>query len=222
MKCRVLFTILLAVCTVCDAGAQPQTSQADLRPFVTEYVAAYDAQDGARLQALYDSKSRACITAADRDFYEAALAAMWRDPIPANYKFTVSPVNENNLKAIETFGRFPVKPTRELHIDYQQGDDGGTVIVYLVQENGRWRADQPCATEQMLKQFRDDAPARKAREARSQALAAAIQEPLRAQLIDLVRAHRTGDAIDRYKKASGQDMQTAMLVIDQLAQQVKR
>jgi hypothetical protein len=217
MKRRSLCLILVSLCTACCARAQSQPSQTEAKAFVTEYVAAFDAKDAARLQALYDSKSRACITAEDQEFYDAALSAMWRNPIPAKYTLSVSAVDENNLKGIETFGRFPQKPARELHIDYQQGDDSGTVVVYLVQENGRWLADQPCPSEQTLKKFRDEAPARKALEARYKSLADAIQEPLRSQLIALLREHKTGEAIDRYKGATGQDVQTAMLVINQLA-----
>ncbi len=216
-KRRFLCLMLVSLCLACYARAQSRAPQADVKTFVTEYVAAFDAKDAARLQALYESKSRACIAAEDKEFYDFSLAVMWQDTIPPKYTFTVSAVNENNLKAIETFGWFPLKPTHELHIDYQQGDDSGTVIVYLVRENGRWLADQPCATEQTVKQFRDGAPARKAAEAHYKALARAIREPLRSQLVALLREHKTGDAIERYKKASGTDGQTAMLVIDQLA-----
>jgi hypothetical protein len=203
------------------AFAQPQASEGNVKAFVAQYVDAFNAQDASRLESLYDSQSQDCITAEDKDFYDAALRAMWRDPIPANYTFTVSEVNQNNLKAIETFGRFPEKPERELHIDYQQGDDSGTVIVYLVHENGRWAADQPCATEETLKQFRDDAPERKKREAHYQSLANIIQEPLRSQLIALLREHKTGEAVERYKKASGQDSQTAMFVMNRLAYEAR-
>ncbi len=216
VTCRSLCLILVSLCTACYALAQSQPSQAEAKAFVTEYVAAYDAQDAARLQALYDSKSQTCLAAEDKDFRDAELAATWRTSIPAKYTFTVSAVNENNLRAIETFGRFPLKPARELHIDYQQGDDLGTVVVYLVQENGRWRAEQPCPTEQMLKQFRDNAPAMKEREAHYKSLAGAIQEPLRSQLLALLREHETAKAIDRYKEVSGQDTKTAMFVIDSL------
>jgi hypothetical protein len=212
-----LCLILVSWCTACYARPQSQAPEADAKAFVTEYVAAYNAKDAARLQALYDSRSRACIAAEDKDFYEASLTAMWREPIPAKYTFTVSAVDENNLKAIETFGRFPQKPARELHIDYQQGDDLGSVVVYLVRESGRWRADQPCPSEQMVKQYRDEAPARKEREARYRSLADSIQEPLRSRLIALLREHKTAEAIDRYKEASGQATQTAMFVINQLA-----
>ena len=222
VKRRSLCLILISLCAACCARAQSQAPQADAKAFVTEYVAAFDAKDAARLQALYDSKSRACFTGEGKDFYDGSLAVMWRNPIPAKYTFTVSAINEINMKAIESFGRFTLKPTRELHIDYQQGDDVGSVVVYLVQENGRWRADQPCASEQSLKQFRDEAPARKEREAHFKSLADAIHEPVRSQLIALLREHKTAEAIDRYKEASGQDGQTAMLVINQLALEPKR
>lgn len=220
MKLKFLCLTVISLCAACYAGAQSQPSQAETKAFVTEYVAAYNAKDVAHLLALYDPASRACIAAEDKDYRDAAMAVMWETPIPAKYTFTVSPVNENNLKAIETFGRFPLKPTRELHIDYQEGDDGGTVIVYLIQEDGHWFADQPCASEQTLKQFRDEAPARKALEAHYKSLVEAIQEPLRAQLISLIREHKTAEAVDHYKAASGQDIQTAMLVIHQLGLQI--
>lgn len=224
---RLLSLVLFSLCAACYADGQTQQaqagpSQAESKAFVTEYVAAFDAKDAARLQALYDSKSRACITGEGKDYYEGATEVMWRTPIPAKYTFTVSAVNENNLKAIETFGRFATKPERELHIDYQQGDDSGSVIVYLLRENGHWSADQPCLTEEALKKFRDEAPARKEREAHYKALAGAIQEPLHSQLIALLRKHKTAEAIDRYKAASGQDEQASMLVMDQLARDVQK
>lgn len=217
-----LCPILLILCAAGSACAQAQTSQEDVKAFVAEYVAAYNAKDEDRLLMLYDSRSRACISEGDKDFYAVVLADMWRSSIPANYKFTVSAVDENNLKAIESIGRFPQKPVRELHIDYQQGEDSGTVIVYLAEENGRWHADVPCATEQTVKQFRDETPERKKLEARYKSLADAIQEPLRSELIKLLREHKRGRAVDRYKVAVGPDEQTAMLVIDQLALEQKQ
>ena len=216
MKRSDVCLILVGLCTACYVRAQSQPSQADAKAFVTAYVAAFNGKNMARLQALYDSRSRACLTGKDKDFYEALQANAWEDPVPANYTFTVSGINEINLKAIESMGRFALKPAYELHINYQQGNDLGSVDVYLVQENGRWFADQPCATEQTLKQFRDDAPARKEREAHYKSVADAIQEPLRSQLIALLRKHETATAIDQYKKASDQDYREAMQVIHQL------
>jgi hypothetical protein len=210
---RSLCLILGTLCSACGVQAQSQPSQAEAKAFVSQYVAAFNAKDVARWEALFTAESRACITSENKDYYDTTRAMTWRDPIPANYTFTVSPVNEGNLKAVESFGRFPLKPERELHIDYQQGDDLGSEVIYLVRENGRWLADQPCASQEMIKEFRDQAPER----ARFKSMADAIQEPLRSQLIALLREHETAQAIDRYMKATGKDGRTSMLVMNALA-----
>src|SRR5579862_7920224 len=184
-----LCLILGTLCSACGVQAQSQPSQAEAKAFVSQYVAAFNAKDAARWEALFTAETRACITSENKDYYDTTRAMTWRDPIPANYTFTVSAVNEGNLKAIETFGRFPLKPERELHIDYQQGDDLGSVVVYMVHEKGRWMADQPCATEQTLKQYHADAAANAKLTAQYKALAAAIQEPLRSQLLKLLHEH---------------------------------
>jgi hypothetical protein len=212
---RALFTLSLGLALIPVAHSQGALPP-DVKNFATQYIAAINAKDEARLTALYSSQSRACIAAEDRDFYKMALDTMWHEPIPSNATITVSAVNEGNLKAIESFGAFPAKPTRELHIDYQVGNDGGLVIVYLVTENGHWAADQPCPTAESVKQFHAGDAAR----AHYKQMAQEIQEPLRAQLIAFLRQHDTASAIDRYHAASGQDKNTSMLVIDALQQQL--
>ena len=204
------------------ARAQSQAAQADVKAFVAQYVAAFNAKDMARMHALYHPKSLACITPENKSFYDDEMAARWRDPIPANYTFKISPLNENNLKAIEQFGAFPVRPGQELQINYQQGFDGGVMVIYLVRENGRLFDDYPCVSEQYVRQYRDDADAREKRAAHFKALAAAIKEPLRSQLIALLREHNTPEATKRYKEATGQDSATSMRVIDALAHEPRQ
>jgi hypothetical protein len=80
---------------------------------VAQYVAAINAKDAARLRALYSSQSQACIATEDKDFYNATLEGLWQEPIQVNHTVTISAVNENNFKAVETLGHFPAKPTRE-------------------------------------------------------------------------------------------------------------
>jgi len=201
--------------------AQDQPSPAEAKAFAAKYVAAMNAKDIPRLLTLYHPKSVACITPDTKDYYDGAMKVSVNESIPANYTFAVMAVNEDNRKAIESMARFPVKPTSELHIDYQQGDDLGSVVLWLARENGRWFADQPCATEQTLKQFRDGAAARKEAQARYESLAAGIQDPLRSELIAMLRKHETGDATKRYHEASGQDYRTSMFVINELKAEAK-
>ena len=205
-------------------SARAQTAQGvpgDVKNLVTQYVAATNARDAARLRSFLYPKSLACIMPENKDYYDA-MASHIGEPIPPNYKFSVMPVNEGNLKALEGMGqRWTVKPMQELHIDYQQGDDVGSYIVYLVHENGRWFQDFPCATDAAIKQYRDNAVANEAALAHYKALAADIKDPLRSELLGLLRAHETGRATDRYHEATGQDYKTSMYVMNELKTQVR-
>ena len=205
-------------------SARAQTAQGvpgDVKNFVTQYVAATNAKDTARLRSFLYPKSLACIMPENKDYYDA-MASHSGEPIPPNYKFSLMPVNEGNLKALEGMGqRWTVKPMQELHIDYQQGDDVGSYIVYLIHENGRWFQDFPCATDAAIKQYRDNAVANEAALAHYKALAADIKDPLRSELLGLLRAHETGRATDRYHEATGQDYKTSMYVMNELKTQVR-
>ncbi len=114
-----------------------------------------------------------------------------------------------------------MQPAQELQIDYQVGDDGGSVIVYLVRENGRLFDDELCATNDYIKKYRENAAAN------AKLLAAEIQnlQPTPSknlyapQLMTLLSQHKTAEAIDRYKAASNHDTKTSMYVINALAQE---
>ena len=211
-----LSTLLVSVLAYPCSPTKAQAVSGDVKDFAAQYVAAFNAKSVARLNALLHPKSLACITPETKSYYDEARAAQLRDPIPANYTFTASPVDENDLKVTTGYWQFPVTPTRKLQIEYQQGEDSGTLLVWLVRENGRWFQDDPCATEQALKEFRDDEPARKQRIAQHKALAAAIKEPLRSELIGLLREHKTVTATKRYQHATGSDYETSMFVIYEL------
>jgi hypothetical protein len=214
-----LCCILLIIAFATSANAQDQVVPEEVRAFATRYVAAINARDASQILAMYNSKSLACITPQNQDFYDSVIPIHSSDHVPADYTIALLPVNEGNLKALSASFRFPVNPMKELHINYQQGEEGGMVIIWLIQENGRWVGDFPCATETALKQYRDGAPKRKAAEAHYKALADGIKQPLRGELIAMLRDHRKPSAVNRYHESSGQDFQTSMYVINDLAQQ---
>lgn len=201
-------------------SARAQSAQGvpgDVKNFVTQFVAATNAKDVARVRSFLYPKSLACITPENKDYYDAMASHTGDDPIPPDYKYSVMPVNEGNLKALESLGqRWTLRPGQELHIDYQQGDDVGGYVVYLIQENGRWYYDFPCAPEAAIKDYRDNKAANDAALARYKAVASGIKEPLRSELLGLLQAHKTGTAVDRYHQATGQDFKTSMYVMNAL------
>lgn len=187
---------------------------ADVKAFAAEYVAAYNSRDLGRVMGL-NVQEWHCVTPANKDVYEALNRAMTNDPITAGYTLMLMPVNEQNLKAFAQDTYFPVKPERELHIDWQYPNsvDSGQVVLYLVHRNGRWSTDQPCMTPKAIKDFRDDAPGR----AKYKVMAAGIKQPLRGELLAMLARHQTGEAEERYKVATGCDMNTAARVMVALA-----
>ncbi|MGO9337857.1 MAG: hypothetical protein ACLPH3_01505 [Terracidiphilus sp.] len=128
---RTTLACTIGLFAICSADAQPaQGVSGDLKNFVTQFVAATNAKDIVRQRSFLYPKSLACVTPENKDYYDA-MASHIGEPIPPNYKFSVMPVNEGNLKALESMGqRWTVKPSQELHIDYQQGDDVGGYVVY--------------------------------------------------------------------------------------------
>src|SRR5258707_15639159 len=102
----------------------------------------------------------------------------------------------------------------ELHIDYQQGEESGTIVIWLAGENGRWVGDFPCATETALKRYREQAPQRKELEAHYKALADSFQQSIRNELIVMLRDHKHSSALARYCESSGQDFNTSIYVIN--------
>jgi hypothetical protein len=211
---QVIATVALIGAVTLTAWAQQTAVPPDVKAFAAQYVAAFNAKDRVKLESLQLPESLACITPANKDVYDFILATQMRNPIPPKYLLTFEAVNENNLNAVASMAHFPVKPERELHIDYQYPgtDDGGQVVLWLVRQNGRWMADFPCMTDEGLKQFRENAAARQ----QYRAMAAAIKEPLRSELIAMLRQHKSGEASTRYEQATGSDMRTAMLVINAL------
>jgi hypothetical protein len=209
---------LVASVLICSSylRTRAQGVGGDVKDFVSEYVAALNAKNVTRLDALLHPQSLTCVTPETKSYYDEARAAQMRDPIAANYTLRVSVPDDKELKSLDGSWRFPVRPTRKLQIEYRQGEDSGILLLWLVQENGRWFEDDPCATEKTLKEFHDDEPARQKRIAHSKALAAAIKEPLRSELIGLLREHKTTTATMRYQKATGSDYETSMLVIYEL------
>ena len=222
MRSRFLptFATLALICAVSlSAHAQQTTVPPDVKAFAAQYVAALDARNKAKLESLNVPESLACITPANRDVYDFLWSMQIRDSIPPKYILTLLPVNENNLNAMANVETFPVRPERELHIDYQYPgtNDGGQLLLWLVRQNGRWMGDFPCMTDEGLKEFRDNATARE----HYKSMAADIKDPLRSELLTMLRQHKSGEASTRYQQATGSDMRTAMLVVNALQDEVQ-
>ncbi|HVB87447.1 MAG TPA: hypothetical protein VNK23_12375 [Candidatus Dormibacteraeota bacterium] len=216
---RTICGIAFSVAAIPCARAQSAKVPPDVRAFAAQYVAAINAKDVTRIRSYFVPQARACITPENKEVYDSVLAMQLTDHIPQGYTLTSPPVNLSNLKALSDVQYLPVKPERELRIDYRYPGttDGGVVVLWLARRNGRWMDDHPCITAHGLKIYRENAAARE----HYQKLAKEIKEPLRAELIGMLRARQTSQAEFRYHQATGSDLQTSMLVINALQEQLQ-
>ncbi len=210
--------IALLCGSILNLPAQDAPVPPDVKAFAAQYVAAFNSKDLGRFKSLQLPQSLACITPANKDVYDWLLTAQMRDSVPPHYRVALRPVNEQNLQVLVGQEYFPVKPKRELHIDYQypETNDGGQLVVWIVRQNGRWIGDFPCMTDKGIEDFRANATARE----QYKKLAEAIKEPLRSELLGMLRAHKSGEAETRYREATGSDTRISVLVINALEDQL--
>lgn len=201
----------------------PNNHPTTIQQLVSRYVAANNAQDASAMNALLHPKSLACVTPENRDFYDRAVAVSMRQFIPADYHFTDTPVGEKDTLPLDGYETFPIRPTHEIQVEYSGGpEESGTVIFWLIAENGRWYKDDPCINAVIIKHFHDDLPNIKAREQANKTLVAQIPQPLLSELTSLLKEGRSATASKRYAQATGKDNDTSLAVIDELAYQLRQ
>lgn len=222
------FPRVLGICCVFAlAGCSSLFSRASNHPatiqdLVSRYVAANNAQDAGAMNALLHPKSLACVTPENRDFYDRAVAVSMRQSIPADYHFTDTVLGEKDALPLSSYATFPVRPTHQIQLEYSGGaEESGTVMFWLVSENGRWYKDDPCINSAIIKQFHDDLPNIKTREQATKTLVAQIPQPLLSDLKSLLKEGKSATASKRYAQATGKDNDTALMVIEELAFQLR-
>jgi hypothetical protein len=211
----------LALLPAASAGAQGREVpiEAGHRIFVAEYVAAVNARDAERFRRLVHPKSLACVSDANRDFYDAWVARAFRHTLPDTYRLTSVKALPPNTPPIVPPGMAidPVPPTHQIQIDVQTAPYRFVVILLQVTRSaGAWLQVMPCPTAEGLAAFRAAKQKGAARDARVKALAAALADPLRAEILALVKAGKKIDAVKHYQAASGEDLTTAKSVVEAL------
>src|SRR5215475_7204803 len=209
---------LLALAISCSSSGAGQTNHpVTIDAFVKSYVASINSRDLAANRSLWQAKSLACVTSDSSQFYDRAFKVSSRHGIPNDYKFTAKPIGPDEKLDFEGYAFFPARPTQEIQIDYTQGqENSGTVILWLVQEGKGWAEVFPCATSETLQNFKAKLPEINANEEKTKALVDALQDPLRSELIALLRQGKSSTAATHFAEATKQDRATAMYVIEEM------
>jgi hypothetical protein len=216
-----VFVLLAGVSGCSRSGAKIANQPATINESVKQYVAAINARDLAAYRSLASYKSLACVNAQSHDFYDRMFHVDLRHPIPADYKFTAKVVGKDDDLGFAGYAVFPARPTQQVQIDYTQGvENSGSVMFWLIQDRGGWSQVFPCATGETLEKFKAKLPEIKANEEKTKALVAGLTEPLRNELIALLKQGKSSTAASRYAQSTGHDHETGMFVVEELEYQL--
>jgi len=130
----------------------------------------------------------------------------------------VEPVARDRGLLLENELDYPVRPSHQVQIDFDTGPSSSTTVVLLVvYDAGSWREVLPCPRPDTIAKMRAAKEESAKQDERAQQLAAKLSDPLRVELMDLLRKGRRVDAMKRYAAASGEDLAMAKRVVELLA-----
>jgi len=186
--------------------------------FAKRFVDAVGSKNPDRLKALLHPKSLACINAQNQEFYDSIFSRHLKTTIPANYKSAVEPVARNQGLPFENELVYPLRPSHQVQIDFNTAPYSSTTVVLLVVYHaGQWHEVLPCPGPDTIAKMRVHKEESAKQDRRAQQLAANLSDPLRAELMDLLRNGQRVDAMKRYAAASGEDLTMANRVVELLA-----
>jgi hypothetical protein len=197
--------------------ARPQDDD-QARAFVASIVEALNSKSAERRRELLHPKSLPCATIEPDSFYTWMVTRQFKDSVPADYRWKITPVPpEQPLMFADKFD-YPVRPTHTLQLDFQLAPHGGkTMLLYLVRDANRWYEMTPCPRLETLAAARAARQAEGRRAERVKALVASMPAELKSQVLELVKAGRRLDATKHYQAASGEDLTTAVEVLELVA-----
>jgi hypothetical protein len=206
----------LALVTVLFAGAgwAADVETAINTTFLQPWIGSIRANQPLNPQFLHP-RVRACINERTREYFDSISSnsvggttagyhitklAAWQGPGPL---WTLPP---------DGFS-YPVEPTYELHLKF---DKSNTELVrYLAPAGKAWYMVLPCPNEKGIAFVHENALKAKAQKEQAAKLVAELKEPLRGELLALLKQRRLLEAVKFYQKTTGQqDFTLAVMVIN--------
>ena len=214
MRRLALAFVLLAACT---GGASAASDESAIETtFVEPWIGALRSKDKNRVEQFYHPATRACINPTTKEFFDYVLDRETSDLLTGGYQVTkIASLNSPPPTFLPGDGvRYPVRAIYEVDIDFAQSNT--TMVRFVAPSNGKWFEVYPCPNEKGMAFFRQQLAAEAEQQKKAVELLAALKDPLRGQLRDLLSREQKIDAIKKYREATSADLTTAVIVINAL------
>jgi hypothetical protein len=226
MRCTTLslLTIVLATTTASALDAQVvelgKNKRTNLTPaertFAESYLTAVTGPDIERYKVLLHPATRACMGNKDNaEFF----SALFKDRVN---RTTVSPklaVEDlaPGFPMFDLLGKqgyiYPVRPTRAFDIELEaSGKRSVTIMAFSIFESGHWYEVLPCPTAKVLADMKENKKKDEIENAKARDLAAKLKDPLRAEMLALIKQGLTIHAGKRYADSMHVDLTTGYRV----------
>jgi hypothetical protein len=189
------------------------------REFGESYLAAVTGSEIDHYKWLLHPATRACMNAENADYFDMIFQRRVKKD-SANPHLRVEKLSEKvdmiDMMAARGWN-YPVRPTHAFHIDLvSTGPKQSMIVVFSAANNGAWYEVLPCPTGKALVEMRQAKARDEAQWAKARRLAAAMRDPLRAEVLAFIKQDRRVSAAKRYAEATHSDLTLASRVVDVL------
>ena len=215
---------LAVVCALALAVVAPAAAQgtgAD-QAFVTAFIAAINGGTVAARAALVHPQSRGCLSGEPGEYWAEVVATQAKSPVPAAHRWKITPVPAGQAPVFNDHFDYPLAPTHVLQLDIKEAPYSFRVmLVQLAKDGERWAEVVPCAKAKTVIAIRAAQAAKAKRAERVKTLVADMKPEQRERLLALIKAGQTIDASKTYAQESGEDLTTAVDVVELLAEKTR-
>ncbi len=198
-------------------SAFAQTAAAGQQQFAKAYVEVLRSQDERKFEATIHPATLACITPANRAYFDAIFKSQLELGARFGPAFSirqVTPVTERRVTVLPSEGfAYPVQPTYRIQINAEGPGRSVAIQAYVAPGPGGWFAVHPCPNAVGMKYFAEISPQRNVDGAVVDRLDANMPPQLREELGALLAQDRFIDAVHHYMAATSVDASTASMVV---------
>lgn len=205
--------VLIFAFLACRAIAA-DSEKAILDTFVQPWVEAIRTNRPLPLELLHP-KLQACLNNRTSEYFESATNNNLGGTTAAYRIIKLAPWQGSGpLLGLPADGfSYPVQPTYELHLRFDNSN--AELVRYLAPAGQKWYMVLPCPNEKGMALIHDNLAKAKAQREHAAQLVDELKDPLRSELLAMLKEHKMLDAVRRYQQATGlQDFTLAVMVMN--------
>lgn len=184
--------------------------------FVQKIVDSINRKDDDARRSLMHPDALACTHVQKKAMAEGAYVPKW-NPIPAHYRWQISPMSADMSGWFSDKFDYPVRPTHQLQIDFDSAPTRSqSIVLQIIRYGNEWREVTGCPKASTVAEAKAAAKARGQQEEKIRKLAETIAPKLKMEVQQQLVEGRKVDAIMHYRDVMNEDLVVAKGVIELL------